>query len=139
MLSLFRQFLETMAKKEEAKNDHSHEGKHNQKEKEVGEIEGKKDIPESSAQGEARGANGNGGPYCYRCLNRGHQKEECTVVLSCDICKSVVHAKGLCSLLKKAKSTYVLMCGYAIDGLGFYYIPNSVAVRTRSVAKTTLI
>jgi uncharacterized 2Fe-2S/4Fe-4S cluster protein (DUF4445 family) len=72
-------------------------------------------------------------------LNRGHQKEECIVVLSCDICESVVHAKGRCPLLKKAKSTYALTCGYAVDGLELYYIPNSVAMRARSVAKTASI
>jgi hypothetical protein len=42
-------------------------------------------------------------------------------------------------LLKKAKSTYTLTCGYAVDGLGFYYIPNSVVVRPRARAKTTLV
>jgi hypothetical protein len=42
-------------------------------------------------------------------------------------------------LLKKAKSTYALTCGYAVDGLGFYYIPNSVVVWPRAVVKTALI
>jgi hypothetical protein len=42
-------------------------------------------------------------------------------------------------LLKKAKSTYALTCGYAVDGLVFYYIPNSVAVRPRDVVKTALV
>jgi hypothetical protein len=42
-------------------------------------------------------------------------------------------------LLKKAKSTYALTCGYVVDGLVFYYIPNSVAVRPRDVVKTALV
>jgi hypothetical protein len=42
-------------------------------------------------------------------------------------------------LLKKAKSTYALSCGYAVDGLGFYYIPSSVGVRPRAVVKTALV
>jgi hypothetical protein len=32
-----------------------------------------------------------------------------------------------------------LTCGYAVDGLELYYIPNSVAMRARSVAKTASI
>jgi hypothetical protein len=47
--------------------------------------------------------------------------------------------KGWCPLLKKVKSTYALTCGYAVDGLGFYYIPNSVAVSPKSVAKTAMV
>jgi hypothetical protein len=94
---------------------------------------------ESSAQGEAQGNNVNNNPYCYRCLNRGHPKEECGVVLFCDISESAAHVKGRCPLLKKAKSTYALMCGYTVDDLGFYYIPNSVAISPRTVMKTTLV
>jgi hypothetical protein len=46
------------------------------------------DVPESLAQGEARGTLGiNKVPYCYRCLGRGHAKEECDVQLLCDICE----------------------------------------------------
>jgi hypothetical protein len=60
------------------------------------------------------------------------------VVLFCDICESAAHVKGRCPMLIKAKSTYTLTCGYALDGLGFYYIPNSVAVRPMTMVKTTL-
>jgi hypothetical protein len=48
--------------------------------------------------------------------------------LFCENCESVAHVKGRCPLLKKDKSTYALTCGYTVDGLGFYYIPNSVVV-----------
>jgi hypothetical protein len=47
--------------------------------------------------------------------------------------------KGWCPLLKKVKSTYALTCGYAVDGLGFYYIPNLVTVRPKSVAKMAMV
>jgi hypothetical protein len=96
MLSLFQQFLETMSKKEEVKEDQSHGVKADQKDREVEEKEKHmKDIPESSMQGEARVMmNGSGGSYCYRCLTRGHLKEECTVNLFCDICESAAHVKG---------------------------------------------
>jgi hypothetical protein len=99
----------------------------------------KKDVAESSAQGEARGNNINNIPCCYHCLNHGHPTEECTTVLSCVICESASHVKAWCPLLKKAKSTFALTCGYAIDGLGFYHIPTSVAVRPRTEARAAAV
>jgi hypothetical protein len=59
---------------------------------------------ESSVQGEARGNNAMNLPYCYRCLTRGHAKEECNVQLFCDICESSAHVQGRCPLLKKLKN-----------------------------------
>jgi hypothetical protein len=38
------------------------------------------------------------------------------VILYCDICESAAHVKGRCPLFKKAKTTYALTCGYAVDG-----------------------
>jgi hypothetical protein len=61
------------------------------------------------------------------------------VNLFCEICESASHVKGRCPLLKKAKNTYALTYGYAVDGLGFYYIPNSVAVQPKGVAKTAMV
>jgi hypothetical protein len=61
------------------------------------------------------------------------------VTLYCDICESAAHVKRRCPLLKKAKTTYALTCRCAVDGLGFYYIQNSVAVRPRAVAKIALV
>jgi hypothetical protein len=104
------------------------------------QLEGQgKEIAESSGQGEARGLALNSGPYYYRCLMHGHPKEECSVNLFCEIRESSAHVKGRCPLLKKVKSMYALTCGYAVDGLGFYYIPNSVAVRPKAMAKTTMV
>jgi hypothetical protein len=51
----------------------------------------------------------------------------------------VSHFKGRCPFLKKAKSTYALTYSYVVDGLGFYYILNFVAIRPKSVAKTTMV
>jgi hypothetical protein len=87
----------------------------------------------------ARGLALNSGPYCYRCLKHGHPKEDCSVPLFCEICESTTHVKGQCALLKKAKSTHALTCGYAADCLGFYYIPNSVVVRPKVVAKMVMV
>jgi hypothetical protein len=118
-----------MSQKEESKDGQCKEVRNDHKERKTGEKEvHTKDIPESSAQGEARATNGTNGPYCYRCLTRDHPKEECIVILYCDICESAAHVKGRCPLLKKAKTTYALTCGYVVDSLGFCYIQNSVAV-----------
>jgi hypothetical protein len=51
----------------------------------------------------------------------------------------VAHVKGCCLLLKKVKTTYAMTCGYAVDGLVFYYIPNSVAVRPKLAARLVLV
>jgi hypothetical protein len=146
MISLFQQFLSSMGNKNEAGKSHVPEVFVEKAEQEnVGgkakaQMEGQgKEIVVSSAQGEARGIALNSGPYCYRCLTHGHPKEECSVNLFCEICKSAAHVKGWCPLLKKAKSTYALTCGYAVDELGFYYITNSVAVRPKVVAKMALV
>jgi hypothetical protein len=94
MLSLFQQLLAMMSKKEQVLDDHNLEVKNDPKEKETREKQGHtKDILESSVQGEARGMTVNNAPYCYRCLTRGHPKEECVVILFCDICESAAHVK----------------------------------------------
>jgi hypothetical protein len=49
----------------------------------------KVDVPESSTQGEARSNSEFGKPpYCYRCLSRGHPKQECDAQLVCKVCDS---------------------------------------------------
>jgi hypothetical protein len=42
-------------------------------------------------------------------------------------------------LLKKVKNLYAMTCGYAVYGLGFYYIPHSVSIKSRAEAKTSII
>ena len=47
---------------------------------------------------------------------------ECSAVICCDVCDSDSHVTKACPLTKGAKPT-AIPCGYAVDGLGFYYIP----------------
>jgi hypothetical protein len=97
-------------------------------------------VPESLAQGEARSNSEFGKPpYCYRCLSRGHPKEECVAQLVCEICDSTSHVKTRCSLHKKVVKSFAMTCGYAVDGLGFYYIPHSMVPGNKYVAKAAVI
>jgi hypothetical protein len=140
LMILFQQFIDSMGNKEQTnKKDSQEETQDNgEKGKEAVDMP-EKEVPKSSAQGEARGNTIVNPPYCYRCLMRGHPKEECSVVLFCEICESVAHVRGHCPLLRKVKNTFALTCGYAVDGLGFYYISNSVAVRPKAAAKTVVV
>jgi hypothetical protein len=89
------------------------------------------DVPESSVQGEARWTLGmNRAPYYYRCLGRGHPKEECDVQLLCDVSESNAHVRARCPAYKKAIKSFAMTCGYVVDGLGFYYIPHAYLSRT---------
>jgi hypothetical protein len=141
MVALFQEFLASMAKKEAvAKASSGQQVNVEIKDKEKVEgAETPKMNAESSTQGEARGYIANNNPYCYRCLSRGHSKEECVTPLFCDIYESTTHVKGRCPLLKKAKNMYAMTCGYAVDGLGFYYIPHSAAIRPRAESKAAII
>jgi hypothetical protein len=87
-------------------------------------VEKNAEMVESSGEGEARAMKGNIKPYCHRCLAKGHVKEECAVVLVCDICSSQSHLKHRCPLQKKASKIFAMTSGYVVDGLGFYYIPH---------------
>jgi hypothetical protein len=141
MVALFQEFLASMAKKEEvAKVSYGQHVSVEIKDKEkVKGTETPHVYLESLTQGEARDKNANNNPYCYHCLTRGHPKEKCVTPLFCDICESATHVKSRCPLLKKAKNMYAMMCGYAVDGLGFYYISHSVAIRPRAESKTPIV
>jgi len=76
------------------------------------------DVPESSQKGNKKSK---GKPYCYRCHTKGHTILVCTAVLICEICFGD-HVKKVCSNLKNLLST-AIPCGYAVEGLGFYFIP----------------
>jgi hypothetical protein len=103
-------------------------------------TEVKTDIPESSAQGAARSNSKFGKPpYCYSCLSRGHPKVECTTQLVCEICDSTSHVKARCTQHKEAVKSFAMTCGYAVDGLGFYYIPHSAVPRNKEASKTVVI
>ena len=45
----------------------------------------------------------------------------CTAVLCCEICFGD-HVKKVCPNLKNLQAT-AIPCGYAVEGLGFYFIP----------------
>jgi hypothetical protein len=100
---------------------------------------GTPDVPESSAQGEARGNPGIKPPYCFQCLTKGHPKEECVMQLSCEICESNAHVKACCPLYKKTIKSYAMTCRYAVDGLGFYYIPHAVPIKNKGDTNAALI
>ena len=75
-------------------------------------------IPESSLQGTYKSK---GKPFCYRCHTKGHTISVCTAILCCDICYGH-HVKKVCPNLKNLQTT-AIPCGYAVEGLGFYFIP----------------
>jgi hypothetical protein len=88
-------------------------------------------MGESSAQGEARGSKVPNKPYYHCCLSKGHVKEDCVTPLSCEICTSLTHLKLRCPLQKKATKVFTMTCGYAVDGLGFYYIPHQALTKPK--------
>jgi hypothetical protein len=74
---LVKQLLTTIAEKSSTEGKPTEEVEMKPKENNKTETH---DVPESSAPGEARGTLGiNKVPYCHRCLDRGHAKEECDV------------------------------------------------------------
>jgi hypothetical protein len=89
------------------------------------------ELVESFVQGEARGLKIINKSYCQRCLSKGHVKEECVALLVCDICSSQTHLKPRCPLQNKASKVFAMTCGYAVDGLGFYYIPHQVSSKPK--------
>jgi hypothetical protein len=76
-------------------------------------------VPESSQKGAIPKSKGK--PYCYCCHTKGHTISVCTAVLSCELCCED-HVRKACPNLKNLQST-AIPCGYAIEGLGFYFIP----------------
>jgi hypothetical protein len=97
------------------------------------------EIGESSAQGEARGHKVINKEYCHLCLSKRHVKEECVTPLACDICASLLHLKPRCPLQKKASKVFAMTCGYAVDGLGFYYIPHQALAKLKGDQNTVII
>jgi hypothetical protein len=76
------------------------------------------DTPESSHQGKPKSK---GKPFCYHCHTKVHTMAECTAVLCCEICYGD-HVTKICPNMKKMNTT-AIPCGYAVEGLGFYFIP----------------
>jgi hypothetical protein len=42
-------------------------------------------------------------------------------------------------MYKKASKVYAMTCGYAVDGLGFYYIPHAATIRSKGDGKSAMI
>jgi hypothetical protein len=87
-------------------------------------MSNEKDVAESSAQGASK-ANTNSGktPYYFRCLTKGHVAMECATELICEVCDSKEHVKSRCNVFKTASKLHANMCGYGVEGLGFFHIP----------------
>jgi hypothetical protein len=131
-IDLLKQLLASVAGKEEGKPNSTLPQKPSTTDKVAVKPDNKpKDTTESSTQGEARGNKVTAKPYCHRCLTKGHCKEECVTPLVCDICTSHTHIKSGCPLYKKANKVFAMTCGYAVDGLGFYYIPQSTMIKSK--------
>jgi len=92
------------------------------------------DAPESSQKGNQKSK---GKPYCYRCHTKGHTISVCTAVLSCEICYGD-HVKKVCPNLKNLHST-AIPCGYAVQGLGFYFIPVAENPKVVSDDKSAVV
>jgi hypothetical protein len=99
-----------------------------------------KDVAESSAQGASK-ANTNSGktPYCFRCLTKGHVAMECATELICEVCDSKEHVKSRCTVFKTASKLHANLCGYEVEGLGFFHIPHATKTRgKKSVLSATI-
>jgi hypothetical protein len=137
---LLKQLLASMVGKEMGRDEVQASETGKAEEKESARLPKKKiELVETSAQGKARASKGIIKPYRHRCLSKGHAKEECVVVLTCDICSSQSHLKPRCSLQKKATKIFAMTCGYVVDGLGFYYIPHKASSRPKSDHNAVMI
>ena len=67
-------------------------------------------------------------PYCWRCLTKGHTMQVCTADLWCDICRAPSHNTERCQKFWGTKPA-AHTAGYAVDGLGFYYIPHTSSTK----------
>lgn len=71
-------------------------------------------------------------------MTKGHTKQECTVETYCEICDAHAHNTDRCPTYRAAKEM-AIPCGYAIEGLGFYYIPESVIPKQRINSNIALV
>jgi hypothetical protein len=56
-----------------------------------------------------------------------------------EICDSILHLKARCTLHKKTVKSFAMTHGYAVDGLGFYYMPHSAVLRNKEASKIAVI
>ena len=101
------------------------------------------DKPESSMHGAMKGSGKP--PYCYRCYTKGHKMEDCSTKLYCDICDCNEHAMERCPIYRsvqpdtKKANAFTIPCGYAVEGLGFYYINSPESFKNKVESKTEMI
>jgi hypothetical protein len=79
--------------------------------------------------------------FCFRCKIKGHQLSECNIELFCEVCDIKTHLTSKCTVVRTCK-TFAVPCGYAVDGLGFYYIPQPTHVKSKQgscVGKVTVV
>jgi hypothetical protein len=76
-------------------------------------------------------------PFCYRCHTKGHTMHVCNAILCCDICCGD-HVVKVCPNVKKMNIT-ALPCGYAVEGLGFYFIPVAENPKEKAEEKYAVV
>ena len=63
---------------------------------------------------------------------------ECTTTLCCVVCDGDDHVTKACPLAKGVKPT-AIPCGYAVEGLGFYYIPYTEKQKTKTESREAVV
>jgi hypothetical protein len=61
-----------------------------------------------------------------------------TMKVHYEVCDSLDHIKPCCPMFRAVKLP-ATSCGYAIEGLGFFYIPHDGSVKQRLDARAALI
>lgn len=69
---------------------------------------------------------------------KGHVREDCDAEMYCDICDCIEHFTSRCPKFRGDKPC-AIPCGYAVEGLGFYHIPQSVTPQQRSDPRAAVI
>uniref|UniRef100_K3XPB8 DUF4283 domain-containing protein n=1 Tax=Setaria italica TaxID=4555 RepID=K3XPB8_SETIT len=68
----------------------------------------------------------------------GHVLTDCTTIIHCGMCDSDNHVTKACPYQKGAKPT-TIPCGFAVVGLGFYYIPYNGKEKAPRENKVTVV
>jgi hypothetical protein len=69
-------------------------------------------------------------PFCFRYKTKGHQLSDCNIEMFCEVCDVKTHLTSKCPMVRACR-TFAVPCGYAVEGLGFYYIPQPNPVKPR--------
>jgi hypothetical protein len=76
--------------------------------------------------------------YYFHCKTKAHAIEACFATMHCDICDSKDHFKPRCPKFRASK-TGAVPCGYAVEGLRFFPIPNDIVSKNGIDARSALI